>query len=49
MAVSIVVCSYCRSLRSLYGNKLNGTIPAELGKLTQLSTLYAQNLIIIIF
>jgi len=35
----------CRSLRDVNSNQLNGTIPPQLGNLTQLTTLYAQNLI----
>ena len=35
--------SLCRALRDLHGNQLNGTIPPQLGNLTMLQALYAQN------
>jgi len=37
----------CRSFRSLEWNELSGTIPPELGNLTQLRSLYAQNRIVL--
>ena len=37
-----VSCLHCRSRRYLDTNNLNGTIPPELGNLSQLQQLYAQ-------
>ena len=43
MHLQLFSLRHCRSLRNLYGNQLNGTIPPELGNLMKLLGLYAQN------
>jgi len=49
--ISLVFDAYClvfhrRSLSDVSSNQLNGTIPPQLGNLTQLSSLYALNRIV---
>ena len=41
--LQLVLLRNCRSIRYLYSNQLNGTIPPQLGNLSQLQRLYVEN------
>jgi len=42
-SLKIIFSSHCHSARSFLLNQLTGTIPPQLGNLTRVSSLYAQN------